>query len=179
MSSQYWQSLVLPIRRQYYAVLPLSSSSDTHKAVVSSTDDKALAWRHIYDHSPSSFGLSDYWGFLSMIPVGTRLPAKKTVTLKNLEANADREDLTIQFRHTPRDVPVDVSIVRLENLRRAERGITNVKITMEMDKSLVGTFTAVDTFTRSRVSTEFDASVACHETDALDIILRKEDDTTG
>jgi hypothetical protein len=114
-----------------------------------------------------------------MIPVGTRLPAKKTVTLKNLEANADREDLTIQFRHTPRDVPVDVSIVRLENLRRAERGITNVKITMEMDKSLVGTFTAVDTFTRSRVSTEFDASVACHETDALDIILRKEDDTTG
>lgn len=41
-----------------------------------------------------------------MIPAGTLLPPKKTAILENLEANIHRGDFTVQYRHTPRDVPI-------------------------------------------------------------------------
>jgi hypothetical protein len=105
-----------------------------------------------------------------MIPAGTLLPAKKTATLENLEANIHRGDFSVQYRQTPRDVPVDIISVPLENLRRAEKRKTNVKVILEVDKTLVGTFTAWDTYTRSRISVGFDAGVACSGKDEMDII---------
>jgi len=105
-----------------------------------------------------------------MIPRGTRLPAKKKIAMSNTVPNADFDDFKIQFRHSARDIPVDIIVARLENLWRAERGKTKMKITMEMDKSLVGTFTAEDVITKSYVLVEFDGSVACQQQDSVDIV---------
>lgn len=105
-----------------------------------------------------------------MIPQGTRLPAKKKITMSNTVPNADFCDFKIQFRHSARDVPVDIIEAQLENLWRAERGKTKMKITMEMDKSLVGTFTAEDVVTKSHVLVEFDGSAACQQQDSVDIV---------
>jgi hypothetical protein len=88
---------------------------------------------------------------LSAIPAGTLLPAKKTVTLETIEANIHRGDFCVPYRHIPRDVVIDILRVPLENLRSAEKKKTNVKITLEVDKTLAGTFAAWDTYTRSRI----------------------------
>lgn len=36
---------------------------------------------------PSSFGISDFGGVMSMVPAETLLPAKESATLDHLEAN--------------------------------------------------------------------------------------------
>ncbi|KAF4635366.1 hypothetical protein G7Y89_g2736 [Cudoniella acicularis] len=90
--------------------------------------------------------------------------------MSNTVPNADFCDFKIQFRHSARDVPIGILGVRLENLWRAERGKTKMKITIEMDKSLVGTFTAEDVVTKSQVLVEFDGSVGCQQQDSLDIV---------
>ena len=41
---------------------------------------------------------------------------------------------------------------------------------MEMDKSLVGTFTAEDVVTKSHVLVAFDGSAACQQQDSVDIV---------
>jgi hypothetical protein len=165
---RYWDISISPLRRQLYTTLS-AEAFDTSSIAVAS-EEKSLAWRPIYDRSPTSFGISDFWGFLPMIPQGTRLPAKKKITMSNTVPNADFDDFKIQFRHSARDVPVDIIVARLENLWPAESGKTKMKITMEMDKSLLGTFTAEDLVTKSHISVEFDGGAACHKQGSVDIV---------
>jgi len=131
---RYWSIPISSLHRQLYTT-PSTHPFDTSNSVIAS-EEKSLAWRHIYDHSPTSFGISDYWGFLPIIPQGTRLPTKKKITTSNTVPNADFDDFKIQFRHSARDIPIDIIVARLENLWQAERGKTKMKITMEIDKSL-------------------------------------------
>lgn len=176
MHDELWRpGQITLIASRQLSILPYVSSSSVaiDKELVPS-EERSVAWRHIYDQFPSSFGISDFWGFKSMVPAGTLLPAKKTATLENLEANIHRGDFSVQCRHTPRDAPVDIISVPLENLRRAEKRKTNVKIMLEVDKTLLGTFTAWDTYTRSRIWVGLDAGVACRGKDQMDIITTKD-----
>ena len=90
--------------------------------------------------------------------------------MSNTVSNADFDDFKIQFRHSARDVPVDIIVARLENLWQAERGNTKMKITIEIDKSLVGIFTAEDIVTKSNVLVQFDGSTACQQQESVDIV---------
>lgn len=61
------------------------------------------------------------------------------------------------------DAPIEIAPdTKLDNVRLAKTGEAKFKVTMRMGKDLIGNFTVQDTWTRSKVSIDFDGGRALH-----------------
>lgn len=132
----------------------------SRKVVVKTNDQTSLSWVQLHDQSPSSYGISTWWGYYEMISRGASLPHEKTEIFESIFDYFDHETFTLCYRHSAQDAPVNIAKVELSGLRVAKKGITKVRTILRVEKDLVGLFTVEDTFTKSKKSITFDAGTA-------------------
>lgn len=136
---------------------PLSSDEVSPRA------DKhtSLAWLQLHDQSPASYGIQAFDGYLELIPPKTQLPCKKSETMESAFDYIRSVSFGICCRRTILDLPVEIAEdAELDNVRTAKKGATKFKVTMRMGKDLMGNFIVQDTWTRSKVSVDFDGGRA-------------------
>ena len=67
----------------------------------------------------------------------------------------------IASRRTMLDLPMEIAEdAALGDIRIAKKGVTKFKVTMRMGKDLIGNFVVQDTWTRNKISTDFDGGRA-------------------
>lgn len=67
----------------------------------------------------------------------------------------------IACRRIMLDTPVEIAEdAVVDNIGSSKKGEAKFKVTMRMDKDLVGTFSAQDTWTKRKVSIDFDGAKA-------------------
>ena len=160
------QRLISPWRTTTTSsILLQTASSNTSVAGEQQTaaQQTALAWRQVYEETPVSFGITCYDGYAEMIPPRTRLPSTKTQKFVSAFDYLHRASFGICYRRTMLDVPTEfASHPVLENIRMGKKGVAHFKVTMRIDPDLTGNVTFWDTWTRSRISVDFDGGIYCH-----------------
>jgi molecular chaperone DnaK (HSP70) len=117
----------------------------------------SLAWLQLHNHSPASYGVQGFDGYLELIPPKTPLPCKRSELIESALDYVRRVSVGIYYRQTMLDAPVAIARdAVLDNIRLSKKGQAKFKVTMRMDKDLAGSVTVQDTWTKSTVAVDFD-----------------------
>ena len=134
------------------------SSLRSGKVPTRTDKQTSLAWVRLYDYSPASYGIRAFDGsYLELIPPKLRLPCEKSATMVSPLDYMRSVAFGICYRQSMLDTYVEIADdAVLNNIRLAKRGEAKFRVTMQMDKNLTGNFSAQDTWTKSKVSIDFD-----------------------
>jgi len=119
----------------------------------------SLAWRELHDQSPASYGVETFNGYVELIPPKTALPYEKSEIMESALDYIRVVSFGIACRRNMLDAPVEIAEdAVLDNVRLSKKGGAKFKVTMRMGKDLIGNLTAQDTWTKSKVSIDFDGA---------------------
>lgn len=129
----------------------------------------SLAWVHLYNRCPTSYGVGTIEGYHEMISTESTLPIEKSTILENALPYLDRAIFPVYFRRTPQDAPVLIDSVELQGLTMAEKGMADVRVIMRLNEDLVGNFTVQDMHTQKTKSIGFDGKVALRSRETMSL----------
>jgi molecular chaperone DnaK (HSP70) len=117
----------------------------------------SLAWMQFHDHSPASYGIQGFDGYLELIPPKTPLPCKKSELVESALDYIHGVSIGIHGRKTMLDRPVEIAEdLVLDKIKLAKKGGAKFWVTMRMDKDLAGHVTVQDTWNKKTASIDFD-----------------------
>ena len=134
--------------------------------------ETSLAWVQIHDEAPTSFGVNSWDGYHEMIPEKARLPYTKSTRFVNALDNCHIMTFSILYRRSMLDTPIKLAGVNLPGIRIAKEGVTKMKATMSIQKSLVGSFNVYDMYTKNTASVEFDGRPAFQASQARGLLSK-------
>lgn len=141
------------------------------KDAVHVNNQTSLSWVQIHHQSPASYGIFTWWGYYEMIPQGASLPYEKIESFESTLNYFDHDTFTVCYRHSVKDASIYIAKLELSELRVAKKGKTKVKITLKVEKDLVGLLAVEDTFTKSKKSMTFDAGIAFRASSNHDLVV--------
>ena len=96
---------------------------------------------------------------MELVPPKTTLPYEKSEMMESALDYNRVVSFGVACRRNMLDAPLEIAEdAVLNNIRLSKKGGAKFKVTMQMGKDLIGNLTAQDTWTKSKVSVDFDGA---------------------